>query len=107
MLTLVAALLPIACAARQSSFRHEELVVLGRLQNQRDDGADGLWDSIFIARLHVARALRGHVRAKVLTIKYVAHSERSEDREFRFHLRRKDDGTYLACGDGGVGFVCP
>ena len=105
---LAAALLSSAGPAQQSSLHDDEVVVMGRLDNQRDDGTEpSLWDSIFIARLHVTQVLRGRIPSKVLTIKYIAHSERSEDQEFHFHLRRKRDGTYLACGDGGVGFVCP
>ncbi|GAA0448519.1 hypothetical protein GCM10009095_15280 [Sphingomonas molluscorum] len=40
----------------------------------------------------------------VLTVKYFAHTYMREDREFRFHLRPTEDGTYVVCaqlpGDG-------
>ncbi len=60
------------------------------------------------ARLTITRVVKGRAPSSVLTVKYIAHMDMPADQDFRFHLRRADDGSYLVCrGErGGSGYHC-
>lgn len=88
--------------------RPEDLVVFGELDDQEYMGSmDELgMNGIIEARLRVTRVVKGRPPSLMLKIRYIAHTFRSGDRAFRFRLRRDEDGTYLACSDGGRGYIC-
>lgn len=96
-----------AGSTRRPSALADDLVIFGRVKSLKDEAIDDLsMDTLITARLTITRVVRGHPPASVLTIKYVAHTDFVEDREFRFHLRRSKDGIWLACGDGSRGYLC-
>ena len=109
-LTAACLLVAISQIGEAANSAQNDLVVRGRLNNQSYEHVDVPDDILghgwITARLHVRRVLKGrllHSRT-VLTVKYFAHTYMREDREFRFHLRPTEDGTYVVCaqlpGDG-------
>jgi hypothetical protein len=85
-----------------------DLVVFGKVQGQKFIETLGELgtDSVFTARFRVTRVQSGNSPSRMLTIRYIAHTYLSEDREFHFRLRPTSDGTYLVCSEGGRGYVC-
>jgi hypothetical protein len=88
-----------------------DLVVTGKLKNldyQLVGSPDDLLGQGWItADLRVKRTLEGSAPSRVLRIRYFAHTYLREDRQFKFHLRRREDGTYLVCMPAGsIGVQC-
>jgi hypothetical protein len=98
----------VASAARDSSIQADDLVVFGRVQGLNYESLDEFsMDAQITARLTITRVVRGRPPSSVLTIKYIAHTDYAQDRIFRFHLRRSQEGGWLACSDdGGRGYIC-
>jgi len=98
---------PVA-VARDSSGQADDLVVFGRVKGLNYESLDEFSiDARITARLTITRVVRGRPPSSVLTIKYIAHTDYAQDRTFRFHLRRSQEGVWLACSDGvGRGYVC-
>ena len=105
---LAATFAPVARSAPITPNKATDLVVFGRVTTLNYEVLDDLGMSTAItAQLTITRVVRGRPPSSVLTIKYIAHSDRVPDREFRFHLRRSKQGIWLACKDSvGVGYVC-
>ncbi len=88
-----------------------DLMVVGRLKNldyelvtSEDDLLGQGW---ITADLRVLRTLDGIAPSRVLRVRYFAHNYLREDKRFKFHLRRRDDGSYLICMPAGsVGVQC-
>jgi glucose-6-phosphate dehydrogenase assembly protein OpcA len=88
-----------------------DLEVIGRLRNVAyesiNDPDDILGHGWITARLRISRVLRGRPSARQITIRYLAHSYRSESSPVRLRLRAGTDGTYTVCAEpGGIGLVC-
>lgn len=104
---LATTLAPAAGFARNPGGQVDEFVVFGRVKTLSHEAlTDDSMDTQVIARLTVTRVVRGRPPSSVLTIKYIAHTDFVENLDFRFHLQRSKDGVWLACGDGGRGYVC-
>ena len=114
LVLLFLVLLATPLMARGSSFADDaqrttsDLVVFGKVESQKfieTLGELGI-DSVFTARFRITRVQTGNPPSRPLTIRYIAHTYLSEDREFHFRLRPTSDGTYLVCSEGGRGFAC-
>jgi hypothetical protein len=86
-----------------------DLVAVGTVETMHyeplgDLGANG----VFTARLSISRVINGRAPASVLRIKYIAHTNLAQNREFQFHLRRSTEGVWLACNHGAEsrGYNC-
>ena len=83
------------------------VVVSGKLKNLDFDVLDEWGMNVRItAQLRVRRVVKGRLKARVLTIRYITHSGLPEDTEIKLRLRRSNDGSYLLCSNGGRGYVC-
>jgi integration host factor subunit beta len=85
--------------------------VVGRIRNLNyeaiDDPEDILGHGWITARLRISRVLRGRPSSRLITIRYIAHTYRSERSALRLRLRANADGTYTVCAEpGGEGLVC-
>jgi hypothetical protein len=107
MLSLALVGLTAACAHVQDG-TSDDLVVFGRVKSLDYEPLDELAiDGRITARLTITRVISGRPPAAVLTISYIAHTDLASDQEFRFHLRRSQQGVWLACAEGGSrGYVC-
>ena len=106
---IVAATLAAVAGPTLASSKHaHDLIVYGHVENQNHDFLDDLGlDVLITARLTITRSVKGQAPSSVLTIKYIAHSDLDENRDFRLHLRPGDDQAWLVCNDhGGRGYVC-
>jgi hypothetical protein len=88
-----------------------DVEVVGRIKNisydQIYDPEDLLGHGWITARMRVSKVLYGNLSSRVITIRYLAHSERNERHKFRFRLRANPDQTYTVCAEpGGIGLVC-
>jgi hypothetical protein len=86
-----------------------DVVVLGKVETLKYEAlGDGLvMDGQFTARLTVTRIIRGRPPSHVLTIRYIAHTDRQVGYVGQYHLRRSKDGIWLACRKGrDRGYIC-
>lgn len=88
-----------------------DLEVVGRLKNldyeSIDDPDDLLGHGWITARLRISRVLRGRAKSRLITVRYLAHTYRTEDSPVRLRLRANSNGTYTVCAEpGGNGLVC-
>ena len=86
-----------------------DVMVSGRVETLKYAALrDGLvLDGEFTARLTIARIIRGRPPSSVLTIRYIAHTERHSTHVSRYHLRRSTDGVWLACRQKReLGYIC-
>jgi integration host factor subunit beta len=88
-----------------------DLLVRGRLENldaeMSADPDDLLGHGWITGRIYVSRVLRGHVGARVLPVRYFAHTSYAA-RYGVFRLIPDPNGGYLICGPrGGTGVRCP
>lgn len=96
----------VATPAQTSYHADKDLIVVGRVENLSyehvDFPEDVLGHGWITAKLHVKRVVRGRAPGRVLQVRYFAHTYRREDRDFRFHLRKTDDSTYVVCTERPV-----
>jgi integration host factor subunit beta len=88
-----------------------DLEVVGRLENLDyetiDDPDDILGHGWITAKLRISRVLRGRSPSRFITIRYLAHTYRTESSPVRLKLRANANGTYTVCAPpGGEGLVC-
>lgn len=80
-----------------------DLEVVGRLKNLSydplDDPDDLLGHGWVTARLHITRVLRGRLASRLITVRYLAHTYRTETSAVRLRLRAGADGTYTVCAE--------
>ena len=109
VLLLLASLMFVPGSGRaDQADRPEELIVFGKLEDQRYLGSlDELgMNGIIEAQLRVSGVVKGRPPSRRFRVQYIAHGFLSGDRALRFRLRRDSDGTYFVCGEGGPGFIC-
>jgi len=105
--TVATGFVPIAGCAHVPAYNGSDLVVFGTVETLNYEAIDELaMNGRFTARLTINRVDKGRPPSSLMTIKYIAHADFERDREFRFHLQRSHDGTWLACKDQGVGYIC-
>jgi hypothetical protein len=97
-----------AACAHIPDARSDDLVVFGRVKSLGYEPLDELGiNGQITAQLTIMRVISGRPPTRVLTIRYIDHTDLMGDREFRFHLRRSPEGVWLACADGaGRGYAC-
>ena len=89
-----------------------DLEVFGRLQKNLEcqlieDPDDILGHCWVTARFRISRVIRGRAPSLLITIRYLAHTYRLEDRLIRLRLRANSSGTYIVCAEpGGEGLRC-
>ena len=87
-----------------------DAIVIGRLENTADLGGtddpnDLLGHGFFDGLVHVTAVEAGQVSGDTLHLRYFGHTYLREEK-WRFHLRPGEDGVYVVCSRGGVGFIC-
>src|SRR5215204_4568995 len=99
--TLAAALAALSSCAHNTDVPNTDLVVFRQVRTFGYEPLDDFGMSgVMRGRLTITRVLRGRPPSPVLTIKYIAHTDLAPDEDFRFHLRRAEDGIYIACRGG-------
>lgn len=88
-----------------------DLEVVGRLKNLNYESiaepGDILGYGWISARVRISRVLRGHSPSPIITVRYLAHTYRTESSPVRLRLRANSNGTYTVCAEpGGIGLVC-
>lgn len=108
LIIIAAAVLPATVSADKFNAA-TDVIVFGRVETSKCAAlGDGLvLDGEFTARLTIARIIRGRPPSTVLTIRYIAHTERHATHVSRYHLRRSTDGVWLACRQKReLGYIC-
>lgn len=87
------------------------VVAVGPLHNLSYDSIndpEGLMGHGWVtARLHIVRVMQDAIATRTITVQYLAHTYRSEDRLIRLRLRARPNGIYFVCTEpGGQGFRC-
>jgi integration host factor subunit beta len=87
------------------------LEAVGRLRNLHYesiyDPEDILGHGWITAQFRISRVLRGRPTSRLITIRYLAHTYRSERSPIRLRLRANPNGAYTVCAEpGGDGLVC-
>jgi hypothetical protein len=95
----------------QSRAMPRDLEVIGRLENLSysaiDDPEDNIGYGWITARLHISRVLRSRLSARVLEVRYFAHTYWNDRTRMRLRLRVSADGSYLVCAPRGrAGLQC-
>ncbi len=108
---LVAGFLLLAHPALAEPPSPPDVEAVGRLHNLSydpiNDPDDLLGHGWITAQFHLVRVLRGRIATRAITVKYLAHTYRSEDRLIRLRLRARPNGIYLVCAEpGGEGLQC-
>lgn len=99
------------CATPHVSAPPADLLVRGRLENLDAEMSADLDDLLghgwITGRIYVSRVLRGHVGARILPVRYFAHTSYAAG-DAVFRLIPDPNGGYLICGPrGGTGVRCP
>jgi hypothetical protein len=91
-----------------SSVRRDDLIVMGYAKTRAYEVLDEYGMSTAItADLRISKVISGRAPSRILTIRYIAHTDLRDDRELRFHLRRSATATWLVCKQGdGQGYIC-
>lgn len=90
----------------------EDLVVTGRLTNQRVDMSTFDPDALigygwFYADFDITRVEKGATGKVIVPVRYFAHTYLRSDVDFRVHLRPSGEGDYFVCGrSNSAGFRC-
>lgn len=88
-----------------------DLEVVGRLKNLGyeavEDPEDLLGHGWITARLRISRVIQGRSPSRLIIVRYLAHTYRSESSSVRLRLRRSANGAYSVCAaPGSYGVVC-